>query len=278
MKKYDHLFAFGCSFTEYNWVMWPELLQYEFKCSLHNFGKSGASNFYIAHKVLEVCRTYNVNEHDLILICWTSIYRQEKYQYPKWILTGGLDANPVFDKDSLVYKHDKEFYQMNNYAVIKSINDFLTYSRLNYNMFSIQDITKYYSFLNTAILSSELSNHLVDLYQPVLDNILPDYHAVLNDNNLVNKDRYNIKQHKSLRDYHPLPLEHITYFEKVFDYKFSDRTKQATYDVQANLIKTFDDIATKRSARPYEPVELHVMTESEKTRLYLSSQYHDHTN
>ena len=42
------IFTFGCSFTNYLWSTWANILGYEFReAEFYNFGKSGAGNQYI---------------------------------------------------------------------------------------------------------------------------------------------------------------------------------------------------------------------------------------
>lgn len=273
LTKPKRIFAFGCSFTNYLWTMWPELLQYEFDCELHNFGRSGASNFFIAHTITQAARTHNFTKDDLILICWSSMYRQESYFDGDWMVTGSLENNPIFTDNSLVWKHDLEYWQMHNYSVMKSVDEFCLANNLNYNMFCIQDFTKHMGFYDKPMLDSSLSKHLVALYKPTLDRIAPSYHTVLYNNNLANKARYNIKQHRSFRDYHPLPLEHLDYLENVFNYTFSEHTKNTVSRVQQRIIEIWNDIVFRRGLKPFNVVNPHELYVPEINRIMLASRY-----
>lgn len=267
------LFTFGCSFTGYTWTMWPELLQYEFACKLYNYGVTGASNHYIAKTILEADQVHQFKNDDLILICWTSLYRQETIRLGKWLLSGSLDNNPTFTPSSIVYQHDNEYWQMASYSLIKSVDDFLAAKKVNYNMFSIQDLRKYLGFNNTPGLDSQLSLHLVDLYSQTLNKIAPSYNTVLYSDNLANKQRYNIKQHFAFRDYHPLPLEHLNYFERIFGYTFADKTKKTANQVQQRIFSLFDEMVNSRKVERLRPVMMHELCARELERILKISQY-----
>ena len=74
------LFTFGCSFTDYRWATWANILAYELDCEFHNFGKSGAGNqFQLAHMCTQTKARYLFQSHLSIALLgqshWISAYQ-----------------------------------------------------------------------------------------------------------------------------------------------------------------------------------------------------------
>ena len=51
IKKYKRFFAFGCSFTRYEWITWADIIAYHIKES-YNYGRSGGGNSYIFYSLV----------------------------------------------------------------------------------------------------------------------------------------------------------------------------------------------------------------------------------
>jgi hypothetical protein len=87
------------------------------------------------------------------------------------------------------------------------------------------------------IVSPTQINDMLDLiYGSYMKQIKPSFFKVLWDNNLENKQRWNKQRTKNkFTDLHPHPIEHLTYIERVMDYKFSDRVQQEVADTQQLL-------------------------------------------
>ena len=72
------IFTFGCSFVEYYWATWAEILGKDLGIPLYNFGKSGGGNQYIANTFAQANAVYNFNEDDLIIVSWTNVCREDR--------------------------------------------------------------------------------------------------------------------------------------------------------------------------------------------------------
>jgi hypothetical protein len=57
MKRY---FAFGCSYTNYDWLMLPDLIGVNFE-KYYNFGKPGACHTFILYQVIQANEIYKFN-------------------------------------------------------------------------------------------------------------------------------------------------------------------------------------------------------------------------
>jgi hypothetical protein len=66
------LFTFGCSFTQYIWPTWADILAREFEY-YENWGSSGAGNQYIFHSLVECYQRNLLNSNDTI--SWINNYQ-----------------------------------------------------------------------------------------------------------------------------------------------------------------------------------------------------------
>jgi hypothetical protein len=68
------LFTFGCSFTNYKWQTWADIIGTQFS-EFQNWGKSGAGNFFISSSLYECHSIHKITKDDLVLIMFSSIDR-----------------------------------------------------------------------------------------------------------------------------------------------------------------------------------------------------------
>ena len=67
-NKPKRLFTFGCSFTEWIWATWANILAYELDVPFYNFGKPGAGNYYIANQISQADAIFNFTKDDLVIV------------------------------------------------------------------------------------------------------------------------------------------------------------------------------------------------------------------
>ena len=69
LKKYNRHFSFGCSFTNYYWPTWADLISHDMPGTHYvNTAKPGAGNSYILAKLSQAMRYYNIGEGDLVSV------------------------------------------------------------------------------------------------------------------------------------------------------------------------------------------------------------------
>jgi hypothetical protein len=79
------VFTFGCSFTGYAWMCWPEAIAYDLNIPLYNYGRSGAGNQYIFNMLMQANNYYKFDENDLVIVSWTNVYRDDKFIKNNWV-------------------------------------------------------------------------------------------------------------------------------------------------------------------------------------------------
>jgi len=82
LSKYKRFVAIGCSFTQWRWPTWADIIANELDDNVDyiNLGAQGAGNDYILTNFSQAKNYYNLGEEDLVGIMWTSFYRHSSYR------------------------------------------------------------------------------------------------------------------------------------------------------------------------------------------------------
>lgn len=90
------IFAFGCSLTQYFYPTWADILIHQYRNKGYegsNWAKSGAGNMYINMRLWEANTIYKFNKDDIILLQWSSMFREDRYHMGKGWWTPGNFSN-----------------------------------------------------------------------------------------------------------------------------------------------------------------------------------------
>lgn len=88
--KYKRLFTFGCSFTEFMWPTWADIVAYDTQLPFQNWGLCGLGNVGITHRMLEADIENTFTDDDLILVLWSSWHREDRILDGEWTKTGNI--------------------------------------------------------------------------------------------------------------------------------------------------------------------------------------------
>jgi len=170
-SKYNRIFMFGCSFTNFFWPTWAHILCYERPQALAiNFGIGGGGNFYIAERISAANQKYRFTEEDLILVMWTTFFREDRYIKDRWIVNGNLFNN---NHDCAI---EKAFYNkygcprgclIRDCAIINLVKKFLQHSNFDSIMLSAIDI----DFKSAGLDYIEDVKEVGRLYSDVFDDL-----------------------------------------------------------------------------------------------------------
>jgi hypothetical protein len=75
----SRLFVFGCSFTNYEWPTWADLLGLEFE-EYQNWGLPGIGNRAIAERLAECHARNNISKDDVVIVQWSSHTRHDWFK------------------------------------------------------------------------------------------------------------------------------------------------------------------------------------------------------
>lgn len=104
-NKYKRFFAFGCSFTNHIYPTWADVISVEMpNAQYYNLGKSGGGNLFISVSIAEANRRFNFTETDLIMVMYSTFYREDRWFNNRWQLGGNVYNNGLYD-DAFVKKY-----------------------------------------------------------------------------------------------------------------------------------------------------------------------------
>lgn len=226
LSKYKRLFVFGCSFTNYFWPTWADILRSEMPhATFYNYGVSGAGNMYIAISIIEIAEKFEFNETDLIVPMWTTYFREDRYVKDKWIVPGNIfTQSHVYNEDFVKKFACPRGYVIRDLAMITAMKHFLTLAKCDSIMLSsilpdgqipgidIEDVTKLYS------------NTLISMQKPLAEVLRPPNNptAFPWPPTIKYNDVDNAKIH---HDYHPDPSQYRFYMEKI-GFSLTDKSMQ----------------------------------------------------
>ena len=98
VTKYKRFFAFGCSFTNYKWPTWADIIGKDIE-TYHNWGHQGAGNHFIFNSVVECDARYNFTQGDLIIIFWSTKEREDRYLNNKWTHANAHSVEQEYSKE-----------------------------------------------------------------------------------------------------------------------------------------------------------------------------------
>lgn len=120
--KYKRIFCFGCSFTEYQWPTWANIIQKDLDIPVYNWGLCGIGNRGILSKMIQCDIKYSFNKDDLIIVVWSSWTREDRYIDGHWRNHGNLLNQDFYDKNFIKKYWDWENDIINNATCIIAAN------------------------------------------------------------------------------------------------------------------------------------------------------------
>jgi len=103
LASYKTFYAVGCSFTNYRWPTWADILAEELpNAGYFNAGTSGAGNQYIFTVVSQIINgVADLDHNDILAIMWSGFYREDRYIYGRhnnWVTPGNLYSQDTYPK------------------------------------------------------------------------------------------------------------------------------------------------------------------------------------
>lgn len=263
----ERFFAFGCSFTQYNWPTWADFVAIDLGPSVqyYNFGKQGAGNQYIANTIAQADAKYNFTKNDLVMVCWTNVLREDRMyndgndekNTPTWIAPGNLTTQTVYDKKWLDrFGTCKDWFYIRDFASIHLVTALL--EKTNSHQLSMVDIhTTWDQYINSD--SSEiLCNIGSEAFPSSTQKIMPSIYKTLWNNNLSLKLKNDMKRiNLYYADYHPTPDEHFQLLKKLFkNHKWAKTTELTAKTIKLEFIHLMKELYKKHNPKkvtiPYE--------------------------
>jgi hypothetical protein len=226
-------FAFGCSFTQYEWPTWADILGKSFD-EFQNWGRQGGGNQFIANSIIEAHLKNKIKPTDTVGVMWTNVCREDRYIRDSWATPGNIYTQQMYSEDWVKKFADVRGYLIRDLATIYSTEQFLKSIGCHYFFFSVVNIlnSKQYDIVNDY----ELVKDLLPYYAPTLENIKPSVYDVVFDQDwwsrpfkntidLTPEEYHDLtktgpNRPKIRQDAHPTPAEHLEYLDKVMPNKY----------------------------------------------------------
>ena len=233
--KPNRLFTFGCSFTDYRWATWANILALDLDCEFYNLGRIGAGNSYIANIVSQADEVYKFTQDDLVMVAWTNISREDRWITNQgWYTPGNIYSQDIYDKKFLKKWANETHFALRDFSLIKLTDEFLK-TRTQYHFLSMCNISKRLDqWFNLESFNTDFEK-VLSLYQTTFNKILPSFYEVLWDDDLAYKTKLDKEiTHSKFFDGHPTILEHLEYLQKSFRHNFKEKTVQTVNTMHSN--------------------------------------------
>jgi len=199
----ERLFTFGCSFTNYNYPTWADILGLEYDV-YDNWGRIGAGNHFIMYSLSECIARNKISKDDTVFIMWTTIAREDRFIKGEWVTEGSV-YNSSYTKEMITNYTDPEGYLLTNMSIIYATEQILKGIGCKYTFmnivpfFEVDDSHKMLKFDVSA-----MENRVASVFGSTIETI----------ENSVFENIYN-NEWPSRDDTHPTPMEHYQYLKSI---------------------------------------------------------------
>ena len=220
-----------------------------------------------------------INKDDTVCIMWSSLAREDRYVNNKWLLSGSIYTQEIYDESFIKQFADPTGYLLRDLSYISASKQILTSLGCKWYFFSIVPLACY----EDCIVSwFDIDKKIIDLYKDDIASIRPsvyetifnnDWHSRIGyrnfndiklnynnckgaswptwDNFLIqyNNDSlgklkneilidYKFGQQMIRTDYHPTPIEHLEYLDKIVpELPVTDATRKWVTSINGRLLK-----------------------------------------
>ena len=195
---YNRVFTFGCSYTNWLWPTWADIIAYDLQIPFYNLGQSGIGNIAISSIILEADLAYTFTKNDLIIVNWSSWHRIDIVDKSSREWAGGGN---VFNNSMFPPKFVKKYWNQNN-DIVKNATSII---------------------LSNRSVSIDYQSHMIDYegrseYGETSYNFTY-YQNLLNA--LPKKNVFNIKDNShfnnTIEDHHPDVLNHLAHACRIYE-------------------------------------------------------------
>lgn len=223
-------FAYGCSFTSYDWPTWADIIGQSYD-EYYNYGRPGAGNFYIFHSLMETDQHHKIIKDDLVIIQWTCASREDRYKDNKWLTQGGV-AN-YYTGPEMTKFFDFRGFVMRDLALIKATKTFLDNIGCEYYFLSMVPLSTNNMYKDVF---DTVTDDIEQVYKDILDLIKPSFEEVIG---TIDSIRPVTVNNVIILDGHPLPSEHYDYIYKVLPKKLLPIPRSFASDIDLELARIY---------------------------------------
>ena len=245
--KYKRFFAFGCSFTNYFWPTWADIIGQDIPY-YENWGEGGGGNHFIFNSVVEADTRHNFNSDDLIIIMWSSASREDRYNDNKWLHAPINEQEETYGKEWFKkFSTDTRAHLIHNCAYIKATQTLLDNKKCTWANFVMHPIVKLqegpgiekYSeiqiremwYNNWDVLCNNNVDYtlfenadIVELYKDIFKNIQASYECM---DTFLKRDYKSVPKIYGPVNAHPTPAQALYFLDMVWpNNNLSDKARE----------------------------------------------------
>lgn len=244
-QKYKRVFAFGCSFTEYKWPTWANVLQFEMpQAEFYNWAKVGGGNLYITSTLMSVNQKYTFTSEDLILIMWSTHCREDRYIKSGWLTPGNIYTQNYYSEDFVKQFSCAKGYLLRDLSLITATKFALDSMPSDYLMLRSVEAN-----WDSKYFDGDDFNGVIELYKNILEDFPPVLYDSVKDGTggWINGHEYDWPDLKynspKFLDYHPNPEMYMQYLLNI-GINISEKTQMYVRQLNQELknCKNEDDI------------------------------------
>jgi hypothetical protein len=217
LSKYKRLFTIGCSFTEYMYPTWANVLSKSMaNAEFYNLGLSGTSNPFIANRLVEGNLKFKFCETDLVVVMWTTTARETHYVRGRWYNPGNIFSQGEYSKEFVEKFADPNGYLMRDLATIEMATTYANNLPCAYVGLLSTPIDFRYVGDHNPGLDDELACDILDTYSELLATFPKSMFELEMKGIWDPGSNYKSTSYKGSRDdYHPSPTRYCNYLAKV---------------------------------------------------------------
>jgi hypothetical protein len=185
----NKLLTFGCSFTDYNWSTWADILGREFD-DFQNHGRGGAGNTYIFNRIMQCIAENQITDSSTVIVMWSNVIREDRYVDGEWIAPGCIYNQNTYSEGFMDFVDPIGLF-IRDCAHVAAVTHALNSTGCTYHFLSMMPIDNAKEYLKLKwtekILASDTVSQYKRKYKKYLDLIKPSMLEVVYNNNWYNK-------------------------------------------------------------------------------------------
>ena len=238
--KYKRFFAFGCSFTKFDYATWADIIGKEIP-TYYNYGQTGGGNQFIFHSIIEANTKHKFDKSDLIIVMWTNIAREDRYLVNDWVTPGNIYTQDLYDKSFVSKFADTTGYLLRDLSFIEAARLIIENIKCDYDFLSMVPIDNPDQYNKVDNFNEHKNKEILDFYKQTLLSVKPSIQELLfpdyNWNKYECSYRYSPDKKIVFRDPHPVTKTYLEFLKIVYPkIKFSQTTLDYV-ESQMNIIK-----------------------------------------
>lgn len=217
LDKFKRLFTIGCSFTEYFYPTWANVLSKSMaNAEFYNLGLSGTSNPFIANRLVEGNLKFKFCETDLVVVMWTTTARETHYVRGRWYNPGNIFSQGEYSKEFVEKFADPNGYLIRDLATIEMATTYANKLSCTYVGLLSTPIDFHYLGNSAPTYDDVITKEIIDTYQDLLSTFPKSMFELEMNENWDPGSKYKSSQFRGMReDYHPDPTRYCNYLAKV---------------------------------------------------------------